>query len=229
MKIVVAFFFGFMSVARFSMHVALFIDLGSNAAAAVGCCVLIRWILVFRRYTAYFEKHWGEVSFNTYIYIFTVGWIDVFLSYFFTIATDDEESGRLENDRLKVILTITGPLEKATVTDKVLSQPALCLLCVHITEILIGWLLVLGIGATSTTAAGNPQGADVGLWYALVWGLAPVALALLALLCIWALPKRGESGDATTAGAAVSAGDLPFQIIVMDCVSNNPHQLNDCC
>ena len=71
-------------------------------------------VLVLGQYRSYFEEHWGAVSCGTYCFIFAVGRIDVFLSYFSTIATDDAVKGRLENDQMKVILAITGPLEKAT-------------------------------------------------------------------------------------------------------------------
>jgi len=103
-----------MCVARFGLHVALFIHLGITAIAAVGVFLLVHCVLVLGQYRSYFEEHWGAVSCGTYCFIFAVGRIDVFLSYFSTIATDDAVKGRLENDQMKVILAITGPLEKAT-------------------------------------------------------------------------------------------------------------------
>ena len=199
MKIMVSIFFGLLCVARFGVHVVLFIDLGMNAAAAISCFVLVRCYLVFGRYKAYFEEHWGAVSPGICGFIFAVGWIDIFLSYFFTIATDDNVKGRLENDQMRVILAITGPLEKATVNDKLLSWPALRLLGIHVVEILIGWGLVLSFDA----GAGHT---DVGLWYAMVWGLTPVVLALLTLVAIWCMPKKGERSSAVMAVASATPG-----------------------
>ena len=76
----------------------------------------IRSYLVFNRYFEFFELNLGGLQDDSYYFIFSVGWFDVFLTYFFPIGTNDMTRGRFDtNNKLAVILAITGPLQKATV------------------------------------------------------------------------------------------------------------------
>lgn len=156
------------------------------------CFLLIRYVLVFKRYHDFFEKNIRTPNSDDYYFILTMGSFDVFLTYFFPIGTDDDSRGRFDaNDRNAVILAITGPLQKATVKDKLMSQPAIRLLGIHILEILVGWVVVLSIGADSSHA-------DVSLWYALCWGVAPVACSMIAYFGISSMGHKGADGTGGT-------------------------------
>ena len=126
--------------------------------------------------------------------------MDIFLSYFFPIATDDDIKGRLEQSRIKVVLAVTGPLEKATVRDKIISSPALRLLGLHTVELAIGWVCVFAHSADAAHA-------DVSLWICLIFGVAPVVVGLLTLyLVIFPLPKRGDPTEAIGDRYVVAGG-----------------------
>lgn len=200
-KIAVAFFFALIIIARFAMHVALFIDLGGSAVAVMVCFLLIRCVLVFRRYYAFFVRHIREPERGDYVFILTTGWFDVFLTYFFPIGTDDDTTGRFDaNDRYAVILAITGPLQKATVEDKLMSWPAMQLLGIHILEIIVGWAVVLGSEADALHA-------DVGWWYALVWGGVPLACAMVVYCGLPSIiRKKPSDGGNTGLTAAICCG-----------------------
>ena len=184
-RFVVTCFFGFMCVARFSVHVALLLVLGQTALYLFAGFLCIRLLVVTLRYKAFFEENIGDVH---YAFIFTVGWIDVFLTYFFTIGTDDNVQGRNDrNDRMSAILAMTGPLEKATVEDKLLSSNGLGLVFIHVVEILIGWGAVLSVGADAAHVNDITE-----TFYFVLWCAGPLSLALLALLYTWASPHKGN-------------------------------------
>ena len=237
-KLAVAAYFGAMSVARFSVHVALGIDVGFTwTFIPVIFCFWIRVGFTYVRYREYFMKHLlhktnhpvtvrqdgedslfllcndfflacgltssdtAEYTSDAAIFTFTVGLVDAFLTYFFPIGTDPKEQGRLENDRMKVVLAISGPLEKATVDDKILSWPALKMLFTHLIEIFVGWIIVLSYSSSH----------DVELWYAMVWGILPIGVAMVLLTYLYWLSERRKEGaeGATTAAVHPSPPSEP--------------------
>jgi len=117
-------------IARFSMHVALLVELGGGAGRLFACFLLIRVGTTSWRYWPYCREKLGmailgylECSIGTVEFIMTVGMVDSLLTYFYPLGTN-MDGKRLAHSREKVVLAIAGPLENATVADKVASRPA---------------------------------------------------------------------------------------------------------
>jgi len=203
-KVLVSLFMGNMCIARFAVHVALFIDLGTDSVWIMLAFAMVRYVSVSQRYRSWFLRQYpGAVSWSVYQYfIVPVGSIDVALTYFFPVETDDEVKGRLDHSQYNLILAVTGPLQKATVKDKMLSPRALILILIHILESIIGWVacLIYDAGSSQTDNRTN-----VEVWYALVWGLCPTCIALVILALLSKTATRGRLGGAVGATVAVEA------------------------
>ena len=64
MKIAVAVYIGTMCIARFTTHVALFVDLGDAAVAPCVVFLLMRCGWVLHRYNHYFNRHLGGAAWD---------------------------------------------------------------------------------------------------------------------------------------------------------------------
>merc|ERR1711907_626065 len=118
----------------------------------VACFLALRCQVTYRRHKRFFVKNFRSYNARTKCFTFTAGQIDSFLQYFFVLSTDpDVGEGRLENSRIRIMLAISGPLEKANVEDKLLSRPAIGLLALHLTELLLSWVVVLIFDADSSS------------------------------------------------------------------------------
>jgi len=153
-----------------------------------------------------------ECSIGTVEFIMTVGMVDSLLTYFYPLGTN-MDGKRLAHSREKVVLAIAGPLENATVADKVASRPAVMAAVWMAFENLLGWVIVIYYDAdepnatatnsnttntanitANTTSTVNYTTANVSEWYFWVWGFAPTVTSLIMLgILSWLTTKPASS------------------------------------
>ena len=96
-------------IARFSMHVALLVELGGGAGSLFACFFLIRVCMTSWRYWPYCRGKLAYTRCGTVNVIMTFGMVDSLLTYFYPLGTN-MDGKRLTHSREKVhayLLAIT--------------------------------------------------------------------------------------------------------------------------
>merc|ERR1711990_546624 len=146
---------------------------------------LLRVLLTLYRYYTYCTEHLRYTLEQVLQHTFTYGVADIFLIYFFPLGTN-LDGKRLPDGRTKVVLAFAGPLENATVADKLVSWPALLNAFLSIVENLVGWAIILAYNAE----------ANVDAWYAGVWCGLPTLLCVVSFVimrCLTAATRNTTS------------------------------------